>query len=87
LYRIAQEALTNTVKYAEATRVDVMLVEDEGDVLLSIRDDGKGFDDAAQHTGLGLMGMKERADMLPGRFEVRSRPGYGTEILVRVALS
>jgi len=85
LYRIAQEALTNTVKYAEATRVDVMLVEDGGDVLLSIRDDGKGFDDAAQHTGLGLMGMKERADMLPGRFEVRSRPGFGTEILVRVA--
>jgi two-component system sensor histidine kinase UhpB len=85
LYRIAQEALTNAAKYAAATRVDVMLVAEEGDLVLSIRDDGQGFDYAAQHHGLGLLGMRERAEMMQARFEVRSRPGHGTEIFVRVA--
>lgn len=84
LYRIAQEALTNTVKYAEATRVDLMLAEEDGEVMLSIRDDGIGFDATVQHKGLGLIGMKERTDMLPARLEIRSRPGHGTEISVRV---
>ncbi len=84
LYRIAQEALTNTAKYAGATRIDVTLARDEDEIFFSIHDDGKGFDDSAQHTGLGLRGMKERADMLPARLSIRSRPGQGTEILVRV---
>ncbi len=86
LYRIAQEALTNTAKYAEATRVDVMLTQEAGGISFSIRDDGKGFDDSTQHMGLGLRGMKERAEMLPARLSIHSRPGRGTEILVRVPI-
>ncbi len=86
LYRIAQEALTNTAKYADATRVDVTLARDEQEVIFSVRDDGRGFDDSAQHTGLGLRGMKERADMLPAQLSIHSCPGQGTEILVKVPL-
>jgi len=92
LYRIAQEALTNAAKYAQATRVDVMLMEEEGDILLSIRDDGQGFDATTQiagaqlGAGLGLMGMKERAEMLSGRLTIESRTGRGTEVMVRVPL-
>ncbi len=86
LYRIAQEALTNTAKYAEATRVEVMLAREENEIILSVRDDGKGFDYDARHTGLGLMGMKERAAMLPGSLSIHSSPGYGTEVLVKAAL-
>jgi signal transduction histidine kinase len=86
LYRIAQEALTNTAKYAGATRVDVTLAQEDNEIFFSVRDDGKGFDDSAQHTGLGLRGMKERADMLPARLSIHSSPGQGTEILVRVPL-
>jgi signal transduction histidine kinase len=86
LYRIAQEALTNTAKYAEARRVEVSLSQEDGEVVFSVCDDGKGFDYSAQHTGLGLMGMKERADMLPARLTILSRPGKGTEILVRAPL-
>lgn len=86
LYRIAQEALTNTAKYAEATRVDVTLMQEEGELYFSVRDDGKGFDYSAQHSGLGLMGIKERADMLAARLSIHSRPGQGTEIVVRAQL-
>lgn len=82
-YRIAQEALTNTAKYAQANRVDVMLMEEDGDVVLSVRDDGKGFDSSLKRTGLGLLGMKERADMLLGRLSIDSRPGHGAEVMVR----
>jgi signal transduction histidine kinase len=94
LYRIAQEALTNAAKYAQATRVDLMLMEEEGDILLSVRDDGRGFDTTAKSigsgaqlsAGLGLMGMKERAEMLSGRLAIESAPGRGTDVVVRVAL-
>jgi signal transduction histidine kinase len=86
LYRIGQEALTNTAKYAEATRVEIGLAEVDREILFSVRDDGKGFDYSAEHTGLGLMGMKERADMLPARLTIRSSPGKGTEIQVRVPM-
>jgi signal transduction histidine kinase len=86
LYRIAQEALTNTAKYADAKRVELMLMREENEITLSVRDDGRGFDYDAQHNGLGLMGMKERAAMLPGCLSIRSSPGQGTEILVKATL-
>jgi signal transduction histidine kinase len=87
LYRIAQEALTNTAKYAQASRVDVTLMREGSEVFFSVRDDGKGFDHSAQHPGLGLMGIRERADMLSARLSIQSRPGRGTEIAVRALLA
>jgi len=87
LYRIAQEAFTNTAKYAEAKRVEVSLSQEADGILLCVRDDGRGFDYSADHTGLGLMGMKERALMLKGSIAIHSKPAQGTEIRVRIPLA
>ena len=83
-YRLVQEALTNTVKHAEAEAVWVEIVEDEQRVTLSIRDDGKGFDADIAHSGFGLLGMRERVELVEGRLLIDSTPGEGT--LVRAEL-
>lgn len=84
LYRIAQEALSNAIRHAEPTRVDVEIRRREGRVVLTVRDDGRGFhvDEArlGERPGLGLFGMEERAAYLGGRVEIRSRPGRGTVV-------
>ena len=88
LYRIAQEALSNAIRHASPTRVDVGIRSRDGTVVLTVRDDGRGFQvDAArqgERPGLGLFGMEERAAYLGGRVEIRSRPGTGT--VVRAAI-
>ncbi len=89
LYRIAQEALNNVYKHAQAARVSVILERRGGDAVLVIEDDGVGFD-ASEATGwedgrgLGLVGMRERAALLGGSVEVESTPGGGTAIFARV---
>jgi len=86
LYRIVQEALTNVARHAQATRVDVIL-ERRGDrLVLIIEDNGVGFnlDAAVPGERLGLVSMKERAEMLGGELEVESEIGRGTTILVEV---
>ena len=86
LYRIAQEALTNIVKHAHASRVDVLLEMREGLVILVVEDDGVGFDaddPATMERGVGLMGMRERAGLIGAEFQLESRPGDGTSIFVR----
>lgn len=94
LFRVTQEALNNVVKHAQAGQVQVQVAEREGKVSLTIRDDGVGFDLEARpakqgdgrylHTGLGLRTMRERVEALGGSFEIQSRPGKGTEVLVLV---
>jgi PAS domain S-box-containing protein len=87
LYRIAQEALNNAAKYAVATQVTVLLEHRDDGVALMIEDDGRGFDlDAARRRGegLGLVGMRERAQIVGGRLEVETRPGHGTTVFVYV---
>jgi signal transduction histidine kinase len=86
LYRIAQEALNNALKHAQAHSISVSLRRDQRTVILEIADDGIGFDptNAQGHGGLGLRGMEERAAQLGGRLTVRSRPGEGTTIRVEV---
>ena len=84
LYRIAQEALNNVHKHAVPSKVDVFLQYRDGSVVLSVIDDGIGFDaDAAgrEHDGLGLTGMRERAALVGGRVELETRPGEGTSII------
>jgi len=88
LYRIVQEALTNVVRHAQATRVDV-LVERRGDqVVAVVEDNGQGFDADiarfAQQGHLGLVGMQERAEMLGGSLVVESDAGVGTTVAVEI---
>jgi len=85
LYRVAQEALTNIIKHAQAGEVNVKLTKGYPDVILLIEDDGKGFDvgKAMRQKGmLGLAGMRERVDGLGGTFKIKSSPGKGTRIRV-----
>ena len=84
LYRVAQEALTNVLRHADAQRATLELQCDEKRLCLIVRDAGKGFDPAAVTGGLGLLGMKERASMLGGAVRVDSAPGLGTEIRMEV---
>lgn len=86
LYRICQEALNNVLKHSQARSVGVQLQVEEKLAVLEIHDDGAGFDpDAvAEHGGLGLRGMEERAAQLGARMTIRSSPGAGTTIRVEV---
>jgi PAS domain S-box-containing protein len=91
-FRIVQEALTNVVRHARATRVSVDLKRSNGNLELRIKDDGVGFDsqwllkNAASSSALGLRGMQERTMALNGRLEIDSRPTFGTEIRVSFPL-
>jgi signal transduction histidine kinase/DNA-binding NarL/FixJ family response regulator len=86
LFRIFQEALTNVARHAQATQVDVSLVEQDKHLVLEVRDNGRGFSTKAglPAGSLGLVGMRERVHMLAGQFEVRASPGGGTRLRVSV---
>lgn len=88
LYRIAQEAISNAVKYSEASQVNVQLIKDELDLILSIDDNGIGFDRSAEDfsPGLGLQTIKTRAGALGGEFELDTKPGKGTFIHIIVPI-
>ncbi len=92
LFRIAQESLTNVVRHAQASSVDLKLIRQPEQVRLIVRDDGCGFtppslsDAALPHTGLGLAGMQERARLLGGRLEIESHPTQGTVIQATIPL-
>jgi two-component system sensor histidine kinase UhpB len=89
LFRIVQEALTNTAKHAGANRITISLKAEGHLVRLDIVDDGIGFDfeeatDRAEHPSLGLLIMAERAMALDGRCWVESEPGQGTRVIVEL---
>jgi signal transduction histidine kinase len=86
LYRIVQEALTNARRHARATVVSVLLERREGKLVAVIEDDGIGFDPVlALHSGrLGLLGMRERAEMIGGSLIVESEEGKGTTVVAEV---
>ncbi len=88
LFRIYQEALTNVARHAQAKKVYCTLQVKHNQVILSIKDDGAGFDmkTLGIKKTLGLLGMKERALMMGGRFDIYSKPGEGTSILVTTTL-
>lgn len=86
LYRIAQEALTNVAKHAGARAAVVQLVREPSSVSLTITDDGTGFEPAvvSPERGVGLFGMRERAELAGGTLDIWSGPGEGTVVLVRI---
>ena len=80
LYRLVQEGLNNVVKYARATSVWINLDYIDGEVGLSLEDNGQGFDLNAIENGMGLRSLEERFRLLNGRFEIESTPGEGTRL-------
>ena len=84
VYRITQEAMTNGLKHSGAGALQVDLVEADGHVTVSVRDDGQGFDASVSSEGFGLMGMRERVELLGGQLEVDSTTGAGTTVTARL---
>ncbi len=85
LYRVAQEALHNTIKHARASQVNVRLLRTAEVIILEIRDNGRGFDPLGSFPGhLGLLSMQERVRNLAGVLSIESTPGQGTTIRARV---
>jgi signal transduction histidine kinase len=89
LYRIAQEALINVAKHAQASLVKVRIQKLRGIIRMEVKDNGKSFEvqgalSARRHKGLGLLGMRERVEMVGGRLAVESAPGAGTTIRAEV---
>ena len=84
LLRITQEALTNAIKHANAKNFNATLTVGGDRIQLQLTDDGRGFDPQAEYEGFGLIGMKERIDRMDGEFMIRSKPNFGTEILIRL---
>lgn len=92
LYRVTQEALTNVVRHAKASRVEMKLQKFSGIISLEIKDDGQGFEAdgkscAGKNNRLGLLGMRERVEMINGTFNIDSKPGGPTTIRVEVPVS
>ena len=92
VYRVVQEALNNIRKHAEATRVDLYLNYSDANIIVKIKDNGIGFDltdtinNAISVGNLGLLGMKQRVDMLGGTINIQTRHGKGTTITLTLPL-
>jgi signal transduction histidine kinase len=92
LFRIAQEAMSNVARHSDAQQLDVQLAHTDGQVTMTLTDDGRGFDLSAvtstpsQMHGLGLAGMQERASLAGGQVTVKSAPGQGTTVHVALSL-
>lgn len=85
LYRVSQEALANVARHAQASRVDVTIRKLAGGILMQIKDDGKSYDvekmwQMRKSRHLGMLGMRERVEMVSGTFQVESAPGHGTTV-------
>jgi two-component system, NarL family, sensor histidine kinase DevS len=87
LYRITQEALTNVVKHARARKVSIVLTRRNGTATAVIEDDGQGIADADDTQGLGLLGMRERLELINGKLSIESSEGAGTTIVAEVPIS
>ncbi len=84
LYRIVQEAVQNALKYARAERIQVRFSENSGSLVLTVSDDGIGFDPNSVASGNGLSNMRHRCRAVGGEFEISSTPGSGTTVICRI---
>jgi PAS domain S-box-containing protein len=89
VFRVLQESLTNIAKHADATQVEVTLEREGDEVLLCVRDNGRGFDKGAPRkpTSFGLIGLRERAALLGGALSIDSTPGKGTLVELRLRVT
>jgi signal transduction histidine kinase len=88
LFRIAQEAITNMIRHAKASHASVVVLRQLHEITMLVEDDGRGFNvDEKRDQSLGLLGMRERVNLLGGSFVIESVPGEGTTIRVRIPLS
>ena len=87
-FRIYQETLTNIIRHANATRVDVRLAEESGALVLTVKDNGRGIseEEIANTRSIGLVGMRERAMLIGGEMILQGMPGKGTTMTLRVPL-
>lgn len=89
MFRIVQESLTNIMRHAKASEVEIVLASDRQHHLLEIRDDGVGFDmDKARKTNsFGLIGIEERAMSLGGTMNIETAPNHGVRLTIRIPVS
>ncbi|WP_044894412.1 sensor histidine kinase [Bacillus alveayuensis] len=91
LFRLVQEAVTNALKHSEGDKIDVKVEVRKDQINLLIRDNGKGFDphqiDNENRHSFGLIGMKERVDLLDGKLVIHSKQGQGTSIMIQVPIN
>jgi signal transduction histidine kinase len=92
LYRVAQEALNNVARHAQASHAEVKIQQLDGAICMKIRDNGKGFPaervlHAKKKKRLGLLGMRERLEMVGGNFSIKSAPGKGTTVIAEIPLA
>jgi two-component system, NarL family, sensor histidine kinase DevS len=85
-YRVVQEAATNSLKSASASSIEVSITARDGVFEVIVSDDGSGFDPEEVRSGLGLRGMQERAELVGGKLEIRSAPGTGTTVALRIPI-
>ncbi len=86
VYRIVQEALSNVVKHASANSVSISGHLEGDQITLEVHDDGHGFDPAIQSEGFGLLGMRERVELVEGDLELRSSAGAGSTVIARLPM-
>lgn len=86
VYRIIQEALSNILKHAEATLVEIQFIADKESLNIMIEDNGKGFDLSGTHSGIGLENIRSRINVLRGQVDIDSYPGRGTVINIDISL-
>ncbi|MEO8151396.1 MAG: PAS domain S-box protein [Bacteroidia bacterium] len=88
IFRVYQETLTNVARHANATQVEAQIENDNGLIILTVKDNGQGFemDEAKSKNTLGLIGMKERTKMFGGEINIQSEKGKGTVITIKVPI-
>lgn len=89
LYRIVQESLTNVARHSGASEIRVQLRQIDGEILLTVSDNGRGFseDEISSKKSLGIVGMRERAILLGGEFTISSTAGKGTTLIIRIPIT
>lgn len=85
LYRVVQESVNNVIKHAQASTLEIQIIQDQEGVSLTIEDNGKGFDTKKQSEGIGLQNLRSRIAFLKGEIDIQSSPGKGTLIAIFVS--
>jgi signal transduction histidine kinase len=86
LYRVAQEGITNAIRHGKAEKIQVTLERDPGAIRLSVVDNGMGFNSDSREQGLGLIGIRERVELMDGKFQITTSPGEGTRLWIEIPL-